>query len=127
MARSDRVGSRQNNADWATTGLMFLGLSVAAVTFTGVLSGLAWWLVVVVFVAIIFAIPAIVRTFTSRKWMPPAAAAVGFLLLLTVFFAPQTGVLWLVPTLETFDVFRALADEANQSIIAQGRPADAIQ
>ncbi len=82
-----------------------------------------WWFVLVLVALVMLGITAGVRALTPRRWAPPLVGALGFLGILTAFFAPRTAFLLVVPTEETWERFGTLIGRGSDSIERQSVPA----
>ena len=117
---------RTGSSEWPVTGALLLLLLVANGALGPLLQGTAWWwLMAFVTAAVILGLAGL-----RRLGLPDSLApAVGFGIVLatvTLLFGAGTGLLWLIPTLDTVDRFRVFVDAGLESIQRQGTPADPI-
>ncbi len=103
---------------------LMLAFWIAALGLHVLLTDLAWWLVVCLVVAAVLGVPAAARAWVPWRGAPPIAAIGALLVMLTVFFAPSTAFLAVVPTWDTFGRFGSLIAQAVTSINHQSTPAD---
>lgn len=128
MAQRKTLGAaprRDRGTEWLLSGLMLAGIGSAAGALTSVLNDFQWWWVVMLLAAIVFAAAAVVRHLARNRWWATLAAAVAAVVGLTVFFAPGTALIGLIPTADTLEAFRDLEASGRDSIASQTTPADA--
>ena len=107
-----------------TSLILLLAFWIATLGLHVLLTDLAWWLVVCLVVTAVLGAPAAIRAWAAWRGAPPIAAIGALLMMLTLFFAPSTAFLAVIPTWETFGRFGALIGEAVTSINHQSVPAD---
>lgn len=74
---------------------------------------------------IVFAIPAVLRRAGVAGWLVNAATVGALVATLTFMFGRGSGLLWLIPTPNTFGRFQQLVEAGIKSIREQGLPAQA--
>lgn len=99
---------------------------VATAGFGQLLDGSEWWFVVALGVLIVLVASAATRSFARRPAWSLAGGAIALLLTLTLFFAPGSAVLGLIPTPGTVGAFADLIDAGGESIATQQTPANAV-
>ncbi|MFP7759864.1 transglutaminaseTgpA domain-containing protein [Marisediminicola sp. LYQ85] len=97
----------------------------AAFGLGALLDGLSWWAVVSLVVLIVLGAAALTRARARVAALAPIVSAVVFVVVTTLFFAPGSAILGIIPTPDTIAVWRALADAAQTSISEQTVPATA--
>ncbi len=107
-----------------TSLILVLAFWTAALGLHVLLADLAWWLVVCLVVAAVLGAPAAAREWVPWRGAPPIAGVGALLMILTVFFAPSTAFLVVVPTWDTFGRFGSLVAQALTSVNHQSVPAD---
>lgn len=88
-----------------------------------VLQGISWWVAGTVFAIIVLAARGWARHALRSRWWPPIAAVLVVVLALTVGFARDTALLWIVPTPSTPGGLVDLGRQGIASIIEQVIPA----
>lgn len=124
-AAAMRLMRRSPPRDLQLSALLLLGFAVAAEGLHVLLDGQGWWVAVVVAVAVVLGSAAITRSLTDRSWLPPLVSAVVLVCLGTLFFAPASALLGIIPTLDTPAAWQNLLTSANASIYRQAIPANA--
>jgi transglutaminase-like putative cysteine protease len=104
---------------------MLLGLGAAAAGLTSIISGVAWWFVVMAVALVVFASGATVRAFSQRRIWPSVVTALSAFGVITLMFAPAQSLLAIIPTPNTFERFGQLQEVGAASISRQSIPADA--
>ena len=107
-----------------TSLILVLAFWIATFGLHVLLTDLAWWLVVCVVVTAVLGAPAAARAWVAWRGAPPIAGIGALLVMLTLFFAPSTAFLAVIPTFETLGRFGSLIREAVTSINHQSVPAD---
>jgi transglutaminase-like putative cysteine protease len=128
MSRPGRIGSRRASvgSEWPVTGALLLLLLVANGALGPVLQGTAWWwLMTFVVAAVLLGLTGLRRLGLAESLAPLAGLGI-VLAAMTLLFGAGTGLLWLIPTIDTVDRFGVLVDSGLESIRRQGTPADAI-
>ncbi|MDJ0322218.1 DUF3488 and transglutaminase-like domain-containing protein [Cryobacterium sp. PH31-AA6] len=117
---------RTGSSEWPVTGALLLLLLVANGALGPVLQGTAWWwLMAFVTAAVILGLAGL-RRLGLPDSLAPAAGFGIVLATVTLLFGAGSGLLWLIPTLDTVDRFRVFVDAGLESIQRQGTPADPI-
>src|SRR4051794_34386447 len=125
MSRSD-TGARfaeSGRSYWPLTGALIVLLLVASMALGPVLRGSAWWWVMAAVATITLVSAGIFRGLGWPRTLVPLASGGVLLVTMTLFFGDGSGLLWLVPTPRTFEVWGALADSGQLSIQQQAVPA----
>ena len=125
MSRSD-TGARfaeHGRNYWPLTGALVVLLLVASMSLGPVLRGSAWWWVMAAVATITLVSAGVFRQLGWLRSLVPLAAGGVLLVTLTLFFGNGSGLLWLVPTPGTFEVWGGLADAGQLSIQQQAVPA----
>ncbi len=100
-------------------------LAVAAASLHVLFRDGAWWFVVVFVLLIVLSAATAVRALTVSRVLPTVAAVVALGGAITLLFLPQTSILGVIPTFDTFDAVGEMFSAANASIYRQSLPADA--
>ena len=124
MATVDEIRSARAS-NWALTGLILLALGLSVAGLHSVIDGIAWWFPVMLVGALVLLAAAVVRSFARRRGWSSLAAFVAAVVVITVGFAPGTGIVWVIPTVDTFEALRKLEAAGIGSIAAQETPAQA--
>ncbi len=110
---------------WALSGLLLVGLGVAASGLAPLLAGLAWWFSFMVPATAVLLAASIVRsTARHRVWSSVAGVGAG-VASVTLLSAPGTALLGFIPTFATFGAFHELEVAGTVSIAIQDIPATA--
>jgi len=109
------------------TGLLAVAFAAAVGGLHVLFSGAGWFAPVLAFALLVLVLSAVVRSLSSALWLPPLVSAAAVLVACTVFFAPLSGILLLIPGPATWSEFGRLFTLAARSIEAQAVPADANQ
>jgi transglutaminase-like putative cysteine protease len=120
---AETVPTIDRGQQWKVSGAILLATLATLTGLHVILEGIGWWLQLGVLSALVLASAAVVRHLTARRFLPPIVAALVLVAALTLFFAPGTAFLGIVPTAESFGRFRALIDAAVVSINQQALPA----
>ncbi|MEL0626399.1 transglutaminaseTgpA domain-containing protein [Salinibacterium amurskyense] len=123
-ARSLRAHERRVRI-WSLSGTLALALGVAASSLGEVLTEGAWWFPYIGVVIVVLAVAAVAHTLIARAWIGSLVGAAAGLATLTLFFAPATAIVGIIPTIDTFDRFGALIAQGQSSMESQRFPADA--
>ncbi|WP_167041536.1 DUF3488 and transglutaminase-like domain-containing protein [Salinibacterium sp. ZJ454] len=115
MASSESRGRRNN---WPMTAALALALTVAVTGLSSALEGWDWWLLAVFTAFVALGVAGWVRGLTRFRVIPPLAALAAVLVLLTLRFAADTAIFWVIPTFDSVDRFGELT-LAGQLGIAQ--------
>jgi transglutaminase-like putative cysteine protease len=107
-----------------TSVILLLAFWIATLGLHVLLTDLAWWLVVCLVVTAVLGAPAAIRAWVAWRAAPTIAAIGALVVMLTLFFAPGTAFLAVVPTWETLGRFGSLISEAVTSVNHQSVPAD---
>jgi transglutaminase-like putative cysteine protease len=124
-AGATRAGSARAGA-FRTSALLAVALAVALASFTSVLQGAAWWFVAVAVMIIVFGGAALARQVSHHGWAATVTAIVLGVGTITLFFAADTAILGVIPTVGTWNRFVDLSQQATTSISEQSVPADAV-
>ncbi|GAB3616798.1 DUF3488 and transglutaminase-like domain-containing protein [Okibacterium endophyticum] len=110
---------------WLLTGAVFVMLLTTVATLTPLLHGIVWWTDAALLSAAVLAAAAGIRSLGAPRWVGTPVGALAGLAVLTLLYAPATGLVFVVPTAETFAVFGELASAGTTSIIRESTPAPA--
>lgn len=124
-ARGIRIPSTRPGASWRTSAAVLLVLAAATGGLHVLFDEQSWWLLLVLVIAAVLSAAAGARALTRRAWLPPLAGSVVMVLISILFFAADTAIVGLVPTLDTLERWGTLALQANDSIYRQSIPATA--
>ncbi|CAN5354109.1 DUF3488 and transglutaminase-like domain-containing protein [soil metagenome] len=102
---------------------MLLAILVALASYHSLLTGIAWWFVVAGVVVIASLSMAVSHHLARRAVWPPLAGAVAGLFAITLFFAPGSALLFVIPDVQTVRAFVALVNGGMESIATQATPA----
>lgn len=116
---------RDYSAEWLLSGLMLAAIGFASAGLTSVLTDFMWWFVMMGVAVVVLGAAAAVRQVARNRWWSALAAAAASAVVLTVFFAPGSAFLGVIPTPDTLGAFRALDEAGRDSITSQTVPADA--
>ena len=109
------------------SGLMLVSLGTASASLNSVLKDFQWWFVLMAVAVVVLGAAAVVRQVARNRWWASVAAAVASIVSLTVFFAPGSALLGVIPTPDTLEAFRELDRLGRDSIGSQSVPANATQ
>ncbi|MET1042917.1 MAG: DUF3488 and transglutaminase-like domain-containing protein [Microbacteriaceae bacterium] len=104
-----------------------LALSIAVTGLSSALSSWDWWLLSVFTGFVALGVAGWVRGLTRFRVIPSLAALAAVLLVLTVRFAADTAIFWLVPTFDTIDRFGELMLVGQLGIVESIVPAAATE
>ncbi len=124
MERSE-TGARAT--DWLLSGLLLVAVAVALGGLNSVLTDVAWWFVACAVATIVLLAAAVVRTVARHRLWGTLAAFVAAVCSITLFFAPASAFLWIIPTFDTFDALHKVDQAGLESVANQGIPANADQ
>ena len=110
-------------ADWATSGLLLLGIAVSLAGLNALLTDVAWWFRGVSVAAIVLLAAASARSLTRHPLWGTLAGALMAVATITAMFASDTAILWFIPTADTFPALRVLEQQGMLSIAEQNTPA----
>jgi len=113
-------------SDWTMSFLILLSIGVVGGGLGTLLTDMAWWFVMMAMAIIVLGAGALARMTMRHPIWPPVVSIVAALGALTLFFAPGTAILGIIPTTYTFEAFAELQDAAAISIANQSVPADAV-
>ncbi|TFB96230.1 transglutaminase domain-containing protein [Cryobacterium adonitolivorans] len=111
---------------WPLTLALLVLLMTGCTALGAVLSGSAWWLVLLIVAGVVLVGAAGLRHAGVHSALVPLLSTGGLVVLLTLFFGGGTGLLWLIPTGDTFERFTDLATAGVRSIQTQGTPAQVL-
>lgn len=112
--------------EWPVTGALLLLLVVANGGLAPLLQGTTWWwLMAFVSGTVLLGLAGLRRVGIAESLTPVAGFGI-LLATVTLLFGGGTGLLWLIPSLETIDRFGTLVDSGLESIRQQGTPADPV-
>lgn len=125
MSRSDLVPrfAERGKTYWPLTFALLLLLLVGFSGLGPVLRGAAWWWVMAAVAILTICSAGLFRRLRFSPAIVPLASVGVLLIVLTLFFGAGSGLLWLIPTPGTFEVWGALADAGSISIQQQAVPA----
>jgi len=104
---------------------MLAGIGTATANLSTLLSEFQWWFVVMGVAAVVIGTAAVIRHVARSRWWATVGAVVASVVVVTVFFEPESAVLGIIPTPNTLAAFRALEELGRDSIASQSIPADA--
>lgn len=104
---------------------MVVAVGAALAGLSTVLTDFRWWWVGMLHVVVVFGSAAVVRQFARTRWWGSLAAVLASAAALTMTFAPQTALVGLIPTPDTFAAFRELDAAGREAIAIQSVPANA--
>lgn len=110
------------NARWLLTGLLWATLVAAVGSLHPLFQGSGWWFAAAFVSALVFAAAAAAR---AAHWPAAVASGAGLVvgaLASTAFVSGGTALLGVIPTAETIDRVRLLADQANEAIVGDQAP-----
>lgn len=110
---------------WSLSGALALALGVAASSLGEVLTEGAWWFPYIGVVIVVLTLAAVGHTLFARAWIGSLVGAAAGLATLTLFFAPATALVGIIPTAGSVDRFAALIAQGQSSMENQRFPADA--
>ncbi|QTX04456.1 transglutaminaseTgpA domain-containing protein [Agromyces archimandritae] len=122
-----RAETRRNIGQDAALSVASLVLVLIAITgLSPLVQGRGWW-----WIAAVVAVVAIGSGLGFRALRVPAGVVplleiLVVIAMLTLFFGEGSGILGLIPSLDTFTVFGELADSAGRAIMQQSPPAVAV-
>jgi transglutaminase-like putative cysteine protease len=122
--RSTPRGTPAAFRDLRMSGLLLVALGLAVSGLHGILANNTWWFDGVGTSIAVLGAAAVARYFLRRSWLATLIGAAGGLIAVTLFFAPSTAILGLIPTADTFAQFGNLSAAAADSIARQSIPAD---
>ncbi|TFD77770.1 transglutaminase TgpA family protein, partial [Cryobacterium fucosi] len=128
MSRPDATAGRRRpiRPEWPVTGALLLLLFVANGALGPLLQGTTWWwLMAFVSGTVLLGLAGLRRVGLAESLAPVAGFGI-LLATVTLLFGGGTGLLWLIPSLETIDRFGTLVDSGLESIQQQGTPADPV-
>ena len=125
MAKRTPRRALNHASDWMLSGAMLLALGLAMWGLGSILTDRAWWFVSMLVALIVMVTAAVVRQLSSKQLLSSLAASVVALLTLTSFFAQESALLAIIPTLDTLDAFAQLEVRGADAIATQSVPANA--
>lgn len=126
MSVPERRRRARHSGQWPLSLTLLMLLLIGCAALGPLLRGSAWWWpMAVVGAAVLLTSAALRRSGLAASLVPIAGLGV-LLASLTLLFGRGTGLLWLVPTQETFGLFQALIDTGIASIEGQSTPAEPI-
>ncbi|MBC7441027.1 MAG: transglutaminase domain-containing protein, partial [Ramlibacter sp.] len=125
-ARLPAGPSRRGAADWPLSVAVLALLLIAQGALGPLLLGTGWWWLMTMVTTVVLLGSAALRRLGVAAALVPLAGVGILLATLTLVFGAGTGLLWLVPSLDTLDRFRELSASGAVSIEQQGTPADAV-
>jgi transglutaminase-like putative cysteine protease len=111
---------------WPLSASLLVLLLAGCTALGTVLAGSGWWWVLLVIAAAVLSAAAGFRRARVPAALVPVLSAGALVVLLTLVFGGGTGVLWLIPTGDTFARFTDLATSGVRSIQTQGTPAQVL-
>jgi transglutaminase-like putative cysteine protease len=108
---------------WPLTLALLLLLVVGFSALGPLLRGSGWWFAMAFVAGVVLCSGALLRRWGTPPSLVPVAMAGVLLVTVTFFFGEGTGLLWLLPTPDTFGHFHDLIDGGIQSIEQQSTPA----
>ena len=111
--------------DWRMSGLVLLAIGLALAGLNRVIADIPWWFVSMLVATLVLLAAGLTRTFVRGRGWGSLAGALAGLATVTLFFAPATALLGIIPTFDTFVAFRQLEVDGTASIARQDIPADA--
>ncbi len=114
------------NAEWPLMLALLLLILVGCGALGPLLRGSAWWWLMALVVVVVLVASAVLRRLGVPRAGVPVAALGVLLATITLLFGGGSGLLWLIPTPETFVRFQSLIDSGFSSIVQQSSPAEAI-
>jgi hypothetical protein len=109
---------------WLMTGLILAALALAASGLKTVVNGFDWWFTMMLVAVVVLASAAAIRSVTSGRGWPSLVSAISGFVVLTIVFASDTAILWVIPTADILEAFRLLDVAGRTSIASQEVPAD---
>ncbi len=103
---------------------MVVALALASSGLNTVVDGPDWWFTMMLVAAVVLAAAAATRSVSRARGWPTLAAAIAGTVALTIVFASDTAILWVIPTLDTLEAFGMLETAGRTSIASQQVPAD---
>ncbi|MCY7411977.1 MAG: DUF3488 and transglutaminase-like domain-containing protein [Salinibacterium sp.] len=116
---------RAATADWTMSFLILFAIGAVAGGLGFILTDTAWWLVMMAMAIITLGAAALARRIARQPVWAPVASIAATIGALTLFFAPATSILGIIPTADTFEAFAELWAAGAESIALQSVPADA--
>ena len=124
--RPDRRARRRPGVRWPLSLSLLVLLMVGCSALGAILSGSAWWLLLLIVAGVVFGAAAGLRRFGVPAPVVPVLSLGALVLALTLFFGGGTGLLWLIPTGDTLAHFTSLVTAGLRSIQTQGTPAEVL-
>jgi len=124
-SKAEAKSPRAATSDWTMSFLILLSIGIVGGGLGTLLTDIAWWFVMMAMAIIVLGASALARMIARHPIWPPVASIVAALGALTLFFAPGSAILGIIPTTFTFEAFAELQDAAAISIANQSVPADA--
>ena len=113
--------ARQNN--WPMTTALAIALAIAVTGLTSALDEWDWWITAVLVAFAALGVAGWVRGLTRVRGIPTVAALAAIYLLLTLRFAADTAILFVVPTPDTLERFGDLMASGRLTIAESSVPA----
>jgi transglutaminase-like putative cysteine protease len=110
-------------AHWPLTLALLLLLVVGFAALGPLLRGSGWWFAMTFVTAVVLCSAAVLRRAGAPVSLVPIMALGVLLALMTLLFGNSTGLVWLLPTPDTFARFQELINGGIQSIQQQSTPA----
>jgi transglutaminase-like putative cysteine protease len=108
---------------WLRTLLVAASLASALASLHVLLQGASWWLVGTLATVVVLVSAAVIRGLLRGRAWPPLVSALAGVALLTLFYAPDTAILGVIPTLGTVGRFATIIEQGITSIVEQRVPA----
>ncbi|TFC87781.1 DUF4129 domain-containing protein, partial [Cryobacterium sp. TmT2-59] len=121
-----RPSRRRASADWPLVIAVLVLLLIAQGALGPLLLGTGWWWLMAIVSSVVLLGSAGLRRLGLSAALMPLAGFGMLLAALTLVFGAGTGLLWLIPSLDTLDRFRELTVDGAISVERQGTPADAV-
>jgi transglutaminase-like putative cysteine protease len=115
--------AERRRRDLRVSGSLLTALLVTIAGMHVILQGIAWWFELAMLCVVLLGVAALVRRVSERRFLAPLAAAAVLVVILTLFFVPQSAFFGLIPTGASLSEFGVLLDEAGVSIAQQSLPA----
>jgi transglutaminase-like putative cysteine protease len=127
MSGPDAAARRPGNTYWPLTLSLLALLLVGCSALGPLLRGSGWWFAMAFVAAVVLCSAAVLRRLGTPASVVPVASVGVLLALVTLIFGAGSGLLWLVPTPDTFGRFHELIDAGLGSIQQQSTPAEAAE
>jgi transglutaminase-like putative cysteine protease len=122
-----RPAERTRGLDWMTSGVLLAAVGASTAALSSVFADVQWWFVTMLVATVVLGTGATARAFTRRQGWGTVAGALAAVGAVTLFFAPGSAILGVVPTPETISALHQIEVAGALSIANQGVPAQADQ